>query len=195
MKKIILTGNIAAGKTTISKIFIKMGMPFYNVDDACKRLIKDNISLRSELIDLFGIKAFLIDVTYNSKYVLSIITSDIKIKKQLENIVGNYLLHDLSEWLKNYKEDPYVLIECAYIFEVELYFLYDYTIGVYCSFDTRLARLMTRDHSLREDAIKKMMMQMDQEEKMDKCNFKINSEISVIPQITSIMNNIFLKDN
>ena len=52
MKKIGLTGGIGVGKTYVSKIFQKMGIPIFNADEQAKKCMIDDANLILILITL-----------------------------------------------------------------------------------------------------------------------------------------------
>ena len=45
MKKVAITGGIGSGKTYISKMFSKLGVPIYNSDQKANSIIKSNYSV------------------------------------------------------------------------------------------------------------------------------------------------------
>ena len=57
MLKVGLTGDLASGKTFISKIFVEKGVPYYNCDENSKKLLvlDGDFNNRSyEFISYFG---------------------------------------------------------------------------------------------------------------------------------------------
>ena len=49
--KIGLTGGIGSGKTTVSEVFKKLGVPVFNSDDFGKKLLQHNTNISFEVID------------------------------------------------------------------------------------------------------------------------------------------------
>ena len=54
MKKVAITGGIGSGKTYISKMFSKLGVPIYNSDQKANSIIKSNIVVKKSIINAFG---------------------------------------------------------------------------------------------------------------------------------------------
>ncbi|MFM1970994.1 MAG: hypothetical protein RL731_816, partial [Bacteroidota bacterium] len=64
----------------------------------------------------------------------------------------------------------------------------DYIIGVTAPVELRIKRVMARDQVSREEVLSRMQHQLDDTEKMKRCDFVIdNSDASlVIPQVLAI---------
>ena len=67
-KLIGITGGIGSGKTIVCKIFETLGIPVFNADQASKKIVATDSSLKNEIIALLGEKAYENGV-YNNKYV------------------------------------------------------------------------------------------------------------------------------
>ena len=53
MKKVAITGGIGVGKTTVSNLFEKMGIPVFNSDVIAKEIMSSNHSLKNQIIKDF----------------------------------------------------------------------------------------------------------------------------------------------
>ena len=49
-----LTGGIGSGKSTVAKLFKKLGVPCYIADDEAKKLINTSEEIKAEIINLLG---------------------------------------------------------------------------------------------------------------------------------------------
>ena len=54
MKVLGCTGGIGSGKTYVSAIFGRMGIPVYNSDERAKALYDTDMQLRSQMTELLG---------------------------------------------------------------------------------------------------------------------------------------------
>ena len=52
MYKIGLTGGIGSGKTYVSEIFEKLGVPVFNSDTEGKRCMRDNEKVKKSIMNL-----------------------------------------------------------------------------------------------------------------------------------------------
>ena len=59
MKKIGLTGGMGVGKTYVSKIFQKMGIPIFNSDEQAKKCMVDDVNLKAAVQLAFGENMYL----------------------------------------------------------------------------------------------------------------------------------------
>lgn len=74
------------------------------------------------------------------------------------------------------------------MFESEAFHHVDKVIGVFAPVALRLKRIMSRDKVKREDVLKRMDNQMDEETKMRLCDFIIynDEQQPVIPQVLEL---------
>lgn len=176
MLKIGINGNIGAGKTTYAKKFEEKGIPVFYIDVVAKGIAATSVPLRSELVDLFGAKAFLANGEYNRQFVRSCIVTDAELKRKLETAMGKYLKIAYDQWLydNRHGEHGFVLVEAAYFFELGMEDWIDLMIGVCANEDIRVERCMKRDGHTEDEVRAMMALQMNQEEKMARCHFTLN---------------------
>jgi dephospho-CoA kinase len=181
--KVGLTGGIGSGKSTIAKIFAILGVPVYDADAAAKNLMQNNPDLKNSLLRHFG-KSTYENGSLNRKYLASIVFSNQEKLILLNSLVHPYSIADSEDWAKQ-QEAPYVIKEAALLFETEAYLHVDYTIGVSAPKELRISRVMQRDQLTREAVLKRIEKQMDEEHKLQRCDFVIkNNEAElIIPQV------------
>lgn len=185
MLKIGLTGGIGSGKTTVAKVFETLGIPVYFADDATKRLMNSNNALKALVIQHFGEVSY-INGKLNRKYIADIVFNDKEKLALLNSITHPATIEDANEWIQQ-QSSPYIIKEAALLFETEAAKHLDYFIGVSASLETRIKRVMKRDGLSEAEIMKRINRQMNEEEKMKRCDFIItnNDEEMVIPQVLS----------
>ena len=199
MLKIGLTGGIGSGKTTVAKVFETLGIPVYYADDATKRLMNSNNTLKALLIQHFG-EASYKNGELNRKHIADIVFNDKEKLALLNSITHPATIEDANEWIKQ-QTSPYIIKEAALLFETDAANHLDYFIGASAPLAIRLKRVMERDDVTESEVMSRINRQMNEEEKMKRCDFIIinNDAEMVIPQVLSthekIMSLIIKKEN
>lgn len=186
MLKIGLTGGIGSGKSTVAKIFEILGIPVYYADDAARKLMNENEEVRSAIIQHFGKESYA-DGKLNRSHLASQVFTNKEKLDLLNSLTHPATIRDANNWMQK-QTSPYIIKEAALIFESGSAEHLDYVIGVYTPAALRIKRTMDRDHIPREEVMKRMSRQIDEEMKMKLCDFVITNDEQqlVIPQVISL---------
>lgn len=184
--KVGLTGGIGSGKSTVAQLFEVLGIPVYYADIEAKKLMNENTELKQAIIKNFGKEAYTSEAL-NRKYISSIVFSDPQKLELLNSLVHPATKKEGENWMHRQKT-VYAIHEAALIFEANVSDRLDYVIGVSAPRELRIKRAMERDNVTREEIIKRMTKQLDEEIKMNKCDFVvINDEQQLlIPQVLEL---------
>ena len=174
MKKVALTGNIGSGKSWVSQLFQRIGIPVFNSDEEAKRLYERE-DVREAMKARFGEDVYFEDNSVNRKRVAEIIFNDAKAMHEVEQLLYPVLNAYFDEWAES-QEAPYVLYESAIIFEKHLEDLFDAVVLVSATEQTRLRRVMLRDHCDEEAVRERMASQWSENEKREKADFIIEHD-------------------
>ena len=193
MLKVGLTGGIGSGKTTVARIFETLGIPVYYADDAAKRLMNEDEILRSKIISLFGADTYE-NNQLNRPFLASIIFNDQQKLNALNSLVHPLTIKDSEKWMQQ-QNAPYVLKEAALVFESEVWRHLDKVIGVSSPYELRLKRAMKRDNISSEAVQDRMGKQMNEDEKMKRCDYVIynNEEQLLVPQVIALHEKLVLQ--
>ncbi len=191
MLKIGLTGGIGSGKSTVAKVFETLGIPVYYADDAAKRVMNEDAALRKQIIQHFGEASYEND-ELNRAHISGLVFNNADKLNLLNSIVHPVTIADAEQWMQQ-QESPYAIKEAALIFEANADKQLDYVIGVTAPFDLRLKRVMNRDNITPDKVQARMNKQMNEEEKMKRCDFIIfNDEKQLlIPQVIELHEKLF----
>ena len=186
MLKIGLTGGIGSDKSTVAQIFEVLGIPVYYADIEAKRLMNEHPELRAAIIKVFGEQAYSANIL-DRKFISSIVFSDPAKLDKLNSIVHPATKKDGEDWMARQKT-PYAIHEAALIFEANVNERLDQVIGVSSPMELRIKRVMQRDKVSREEVLKKINRQLDEELKMNKCDaIVVNDEQQLlIPQVVEL---------
>jgi dephospho-CoA kinase len=193
MSKIIgLTGGIGSGKTTLANYFDSLGIPVFIADDEAKRLMQSSAILEA-IKTSFG-DAIFEKGQLNRQQLAAIVFSDPEMLNQLNNIIHPAVKKQFTIWLSQYLTAPFVIYEAAILFESGSYQNCDIIITVTAPFEDRIARVMERDGSSREQVVQRINAQWTDEQRISKSDFVIdNTNTQTVKQkinkILKILNN------
>ncbi len=182
-KIIALTGGIGSGKSTVAEIFKVLSVKVFDSDFSAKQVyFKETI--KSKVIELLGIEAYLNENTINKKYISSKIFSETHLLQQLNNIIHPEVKAEFSNWVSEHKTENYLIKESALVFETDIHKNVNAIITVVSPLQTRILRVSKRDGLSEDDVRLKINNQMSDEEKIKRSDFVIynDDEHSLINQ-------------
>lgn len=174
MAKIIgLTGGIGSGKTTIAKFFASEGVPIYIADLEAKSLM-DSKEIKKEILELFGKTVFKNEMLDRAK-IAEIVFNDPTMLVKLNSIVHPAVKKHFKEWVHAHESEDLLLYESAILFESGHYKEFDYVISVIAPLESRIARVLARDDSTREQVMSRVNAQWNDDERIKKSDFIIEN--------------------
>jgi dephospho-CoA kinase len=182
-----LTGGIGSGKSTIAKILISMGYPVFFSDIAAKTLMGTNHDLQMEIIAHFGPKSFE-NGELNRSYLASEIFSNPGKKEVLNGLIHPKVRQAFADFASA-SNSTLVFNEAAILFETGAYSNFDKTILVTAPIETRIERVMKRDHCSKSDVQNRMDNQWNDERKIPLADFIVQNGDSdrVLSQVEKIV--------
>lgn len=188
MLKVGLTGGIGSGKSTIAAVFETLGIPVAYADGEAKRLMNEDPGLRDAIIRTFGADAYT-GTVLNRKFLAARVFGDPIALEQLNSLVHPVTIREGEKWMQDLAgRYPYAIREAALIFETRAAGQLDFIIGVSAPVSLRIHRAMQRDHTTREDILRRMSNQIDEDIKMRLCDAVIRNDeqTAVIPQVLAL---------
>jgi len=184
--KVGITGGMGSGKSTVAKVFEVLGIPVYYADDAAKKLMNEDVALKEKLIAVFGKEIYQDDIL-NRPHLSVLVFNNPEKLAQLNSIVHPATIADAESWMQQ-QHSPYAIKEAAILFESGANKYVDKVIGVYAPIQLRISRVMQRDNSTEEAVTARMNKQMEEEKKMNLCDYVITNDEQelVIPQVLKI---------
>ncbi|MFC0878680.1 dephospho-CoA kinase [Saccharicrinis sp. FJH2] len=190
MLKVGITGGIGGGKSTVSKIIEVFGYPVYSADSRAKYLMNHDDILRQQISELFGSEIYKTG-ELDRKAMASRVFTDPALLKQVESYVHPAVYRDFENWSREQASDI-VFKEAAILFESNGNLTVDRVICVTAPLETRIARVIHRDHLTREDVLNRMKNQWPDKKKIEMSDYVVyaDDDHSVIRQVDEILKNL-----
>lgn len=192
MTKIIgLTGGIGSGKTTVANLFLAAGIPVYIADDEARKIMQSSAIIK-KIKNVFGTAIFENDILSREK-LSEIVFSNPEKLEQLNAIIHPAVKEHFGKWILNYKNFPFIVYEAAILFESGSYKNCNLIITVTAPIESRIQRVIQRDKTTRENVLKRINAQWNDEQRISKSDFvveNVNSEITKVEvdKILKILN-------
>jgi len=168
MLNVGLTGSIAVGKSFVCGIFRELGAHVLDADLTAREVVEPGTTGLESIIREFGRDVLMPNGELDRKKLGAIVFADEEKRKLLNSIVHPLVIEKQNEWIRECElNDPngIAIIDAALMIESGGYRRFDSLIVVWCEPDIQLARLMVRDGISAEEAQKRIVSQMSQEEK------------------------------
>lgn len=192
MKKIGITANQGSGKTFVINEFSKIGIPTLIMDNVVKELQTNNKEVIKELSNRFpeGFPNGLLD-----KFKMrEILFNDLSGKNKLDIsiIIQPYLMNEINLFFEKNKDEDYVLVESALIFEYSMDKIFDDIIFIDSDPILRKEKAILRDNITSEEYDLRMKDQISDNEKRIKCKYVIFNDFTnnVIDEVFKTNNKI-----
>jgi dephospho-CoA kinase len=165
LKKIVITGNIASGKSEALKIFKKFRSYTVDADKIAHDLIENDFDIKTKLLDLFGEK-ILEKGKIDRKKIAKIVFSDENKLKKLEKLIHPKILYEIEkeyERVKN-KNFDFFVVEIPLLFEINYQSFFDIVITITAKDVIAKKRYKDKDYKLRKQ---RQMSEIDTEKLSD----------------------------
>jgi dephospho-CoA kinase len=143
--KVGLTGGVASGKTTISKLFSALGVPIIDADVIARQLLNKGSDSYHAVFDIFGQQVLLANGDINRAWLRDRIFSDAGAKQQLEAIIHPRVRQMMLEQAEQCRQ-PYCILSIPLLTEAAMQDLVDRILVINTDPATQVARLTARDH-------------------------------------------------
>lgn len=156
-----ITGPIGSGKSYVSKLFKKRGVPTIDADQVYHRLVGKKSYLTEELGKEFGTDVLNDDGSLNRKKLASIVFEDPEKLKRLNSLTHHHVLEMILRrfYLFAAKGYSYVVVEVPLMFESGFDKHCCKIISVIADEDERIRRIMKRNNLTEDEAKKRVKNQ------------------------------------
>ena len=187
MKRIGLTGGLGVGKTYVTEIFQKMGVPVFNADVEAKRCLVENSKLMIAVQSVFGENIYNNGMLQKEELAKIVFNNNEKLA-ELNALVHPVVKQRFEDWCKK-QTTAIVMKEAAILFESDAHLGLDAVICKSANDHLRIARVKKRDGCSDEEIKNRMNKQMLQSEKEELADFVIvnNEEQLLLPQLVTVL--------
>ena len=184
-----LTGGIGSGKTTVSKMFVSLGIPVYYADDRGKWLMNHDVELKAQVVAQFGEESYTAEGALNRAYLAERVFSDEAQLARLNALVHPAVGRDFAAWVQAHSQSPYLIKEAALIFEAGSYKQLDKVITVSAPKEERIRRVLLRDVQRSRQQVEDIIgKQLSENERKRRADYLIDNsgKALVIPQVLEV---------
>jgi dephospho-CoA kinase len=162
-----LTGGIASGKSTVTKLFRRDGVPMVDADEVARAIVAPGMPTLRMLVSTFGAQILLPDGSLDRPRLGSIVFLDQQKRRTLDSIVQGSLVDEIKSQLRSLiKSHPLVGLDAALIIEQRHQDEYRPLVVVAASPEIQLKRIQDRDGFTEEEAKARLAAQLPMEEKV-----------------------------
>ncbi|OAT74255.1 dephospho-CoA kinase [Parageobacillus thermoglucosidasius] len=172
-----LTGGIASGKSTVTKMIRELGIPVIDADQIARDVVKMGEEAYKQIIQTFGQDILQENGEIDRTKLGAIVFHNEQERKKLNAIVHPVVRRRMLAEKEAYvqKGAQTVVLDIPLLFESELTHLVDKIIVVYVDDDVQLERLMKRNGFSKEEALARIRAQMPLREKVKKADAVIDN--------------------
>lgn len=171
LRVIGLTGGIASGKSTVSRVLRELGAPVIDADLVAKEVVRPGTDAWRELIEAFGRDILHEDQTIDRRKLGDRVFGNPAAVQRLNAITHPRIIEAIREQLKKLSEPgpagppPGVVIDAPLLIEAGMLGMVDEVWLVVVDQETQIQRLMARDHFGLQQALNRINAQIPLERK------------------------------
>ncbi|CAM3372677.1 dephospho-CoA kinase [Paenibacillus lupini] len=182
LMKIGLTGGIATGKSTVAAMLVERGALLVDADQVAREVVMPGEPALEAVASTFGQAVIHTDGTLNRKALGEIVFNNRDQLMQLESILHPAIRNRMQQRIRQYEEqDPKQLVvaDIPLLYETGQEELYEGIMVVYVPQQLQLTRLMERNGLVQEEALRRIGLQMNIEQKRSRADWVIDNSSSL----------------
>ncbi|HPC36931.1 MAG TPA: dephospho-CoA kinase [Candidatus Marinimicrobia bacterium] len=170
-----VTGGLGSGKSTACKFLAEKGAYVLDADLIAKQLMENNPQIRDEIIEAFGNDIYKDGKLDTQKLAQRAFASEAD-QRVLNDIVHPRVVDYFQQEVEKMR-DKYdlIVLDAPLIFESGFDNRFDHTLLIYTKYKHRLERALRRGNLTREDILRRIELQMPEEDKRELAEFVIEN--------------------
>jgi len=177
-----ITGNIASGKSTVSRELARRGAIVVDADQLAREVVASGTSALKKIVEAFGKEILNNSGELNRDKLGQMVFADVKVRAMLNRIVHPEIAEKSVARLQELKQRtdiPLIVYEAPLLFEVGAESRVDQVLVVKIDPEEQLKRLRARDGLSDDAAQQRMVAQMPQQEKLSRADYVIDNSGSI----------------
>jgi dephospho-CoA kinase len=177
-----LTGGVASGKSTVARMLEGLGARIIDADRAGHELLRSPQPPYQEVVRRFGRDILDLTGEVDRKRLAAVVFADPAKLRELNAILHPRIIARVDELAAQYHaESPGAVIvaDAALLFEAGIGGRFTKVLVVWCRPDQQIERLMAKTGLSRQEAERRIAVQMAVEEKRRRADYEINSSGSL----------------
>ena len=169
-----LTGGIASGKSTVSKIFRELGAEIIDADIKAKE-ISEREEVVKEIGNIFGKEVINSEVKIDRLKIKEIVFNNKEKLKKLNDLIHPKVMEEFKKIKENTGKNDIIIFDVPLLFESGMDKMCDKIILVFTDKKIQIKRMLERDGITEELAEKIINSQMSLEEKLNKSQIHLEN--------------------
>ena len=196
MTKIIgITGSIGMGKSTISYMLTKLGIPVFDSDKQVSKVLENN----SNIIKKIGLKwphAVIINnrqKKVNKKVLGDIVFSNLSDKIFLENLIHPIVHQERDLFIQENNRNSLIALDVPLLFETKLHKICDFIFLANAKSDIQMSRVLKRKNMTHQkfDLIKKNQLSNEERKKLSLNIFVVSTNYGKLVSFIIVLAYLF----
>ncbi|MGG3839333.1 dephospho-CoA kinase [Paenibacillus thiaminolyticus] len=173
-----LTGGIASGKSTVSRLLVERGALLVDADRIAREIVLPGSPALDQIADRFGADMLLPDGSLDRKRLGNVVFSNAAARKALEEITHPAIRQEMITQMRRLEEEhpqSLVVVDVPLLYESGLTDRFEEIVVVYVPQAIQLERLMRRDGLTEAEASERLLSQWDIEMKRERADYVIDN--------------------
>ena len=174
-----LTGGVASGKSSVSRVWRELGACVLDADRIARELVEPGRPALAEIVEAFGCGILRRDGTVDRKRLGAIVFGDDESRSRLNRILHPRIRQEIDrrlEAISSADPEAIVVVDAALLVETGTHRGMDCVVVVACSEATQVERLRERDGLETGEAARVIRAQIPLEEKLRVAHLVLRNE-------------------
>jgi len=174
-----VTGGLGAGKSTACQFLKEKGAYIFNADEVAKDILQENTDVQEKITEAFG-PGIVKDGKVDTQKLAKVAFLSEENQTLLNNIIHPLVIEEFEKKFEELKDkEGLLVVDAPLIFESGFDTHLDHTVVIYTTFKHRMERSLRRGNISRDEALRRMELQMPEEEKRELASYVIENNGSI----------------